>query len=356
VLGTGPANGTLQLNANGNFTYTPAAGFSGSDSFTYRANDGKTNSNLASVELLVFEVEPENTAPVAVNDSYATNQGILLQVPAPGVLGNDTDADNDPLTAVLGTGPANGTLQLNANGSFTYTPATGFSGSDSFTYRAHDGTTTSNLATVSITVNAVAPPNTAPSVTITSPANGASFPVGQSVSFTGTANDVEDGNLTSAMSWTSSRDGVIGTGGAFSTSVLSIGSHQITAAVTDSGGLSGQATINLTVTDSSPNAFVTTPSGSNGYSTWGGRNNSAHLRVLVTVSNASGAPVVGASVTANLLGPASATATAVTNSLGQVEIKLTGAPAGTYTTEVTAVTGAGIRWDNVTPQNSFLKP
>ena len=72
----------------------------------------------------------------------------MLTVAAPGVLGNDADPDGDPLTAVLVTGPSHGTLTLNANGSFTYTPAADFTGSDSFSYRASDGTLTSNLATV----------------------------------------------------------------------------------------------------------------------------------------------------------------------------------------------------------------
>ena len=77
-----------------------------------------------------------------------------LTVAAPGVLGNDTDPDGDPLTAALVTGPSHGTLTLNGNGSFTYTPAGNFTGSDSFTYRASDGTLTSNPATVTITVTA----------------------------------------------------------------------------------------------------------------------------------------------------------------------------------------------------------
>jgi len=93
-----------------------------------------------------------NTPPVANNDAYATSQATPLIVSAPGVLANDTDAEGDPLTAVLGTGPANGTLTLNSNGSFTYTPNAAFTGTDTFTYRANDGTANSNVATVTITV------------------------------------------------------------------------------------------------------------------------------------------------------------------------------------------------------------
>lgn len=89
---------------------------------------------------------------MATNDSYSTNEDTALTVPAPGVLGNDTDADSNPLTAVLVSGPAHGTLTLNPDGSFTYTPSANFSGADSFTYKANDGQADSNVATVSLTV------------------------------------------------------------------------------------------------------------------------------------------------------------------------------------------------------------
>jgi CSLREA domain-containing protein len=93
-----------------------------------------------------------STPPVAVNDVYETEEEETLVVAAPGVLGNDDDADDDPLTAILVSGPAHGTLTLNSDGSFTYTPNDDFSGMDSFTYKANDGFTNSNVATVTITV------------------------------------------------------------------------------------------------------------------------------------------------------------------------------------------------------------
>jgi VCBS repeat-containing protein len=97
-----------------------------------------------------------NTPPVANPDSYSTPVNTALNVGAPGVLGNDTDTNGDSLTAVKVTDPAHGTVTLNANGSFTYTPTAGYSGPDSFTYKANDGTADGNTATVSITVNAAA--------------------------------------------------------------------------------------------------------------------------------------------------------------------------------------------------------
>jgi VCBS repeat-containing protein len=94
-------------------------------------------------------------APVAVDDGYSIDEDNTLDVAAPGVLDNDTDADGDPLTAELVSGPSKGTLALNADGSFTYTPNANFNGEDSFTYVANDGLEDSNTATVTITINSV---------------------------------------------------------------------------------------------------------------------------------------------------------------------------------------------------------
>ena len=148
VLDTTTSNGTLTFNADGSFDYTPDAGFEGDDTFTYHATDGMDDSNTVTVTISVL-----NTAPMAVSDSYSTTEGITLTVVAPGVLMNDSDDDGDGLTAVLDTTTNNGTLTLNADGSFVYAPDVGFSGTDSFTYHADDGTDASNVVTVTITVS-----------------------------------------------------------------------------------------------------------------------------------------------------------------------------------------------------------
>src|SRR5205807_991537 len=101
VLVSGPANGSLTLNANGSFTYTPNANFNGTDSFTYKANDGALDSNVATITLTVT---PVNDAPVATAEGYATSEDTPLIVAAAGVLANDSDIDGDPLTAVLVSG------------------------------------------------------------------------------------------------------------------------------------------------------------------------------------------------------------------------------------------------------------
>jgi VCBS repeat-containing protein len=110
------------------------------------------NGTSHEVSVLLNTPLPVNNPPTAGADAYTTAQDTPLDVAAPGVLGNDSDPEGDTLTATVDTGPAHGTLALNADGSFTYTPAAGYSGQDSFTYKAGDGAGSSEPATVTITV------------------------------------------------------------------------------------------------------------------------------------------------------------------------------------------------------------
>ena len=152
VLVSNPAHGTLALSANGSFRYTPNVNWNGTDRFTYRANDGTADSNVATVTITVI---PVNDPPVAVNDNYSTNENTALTVPTPGVLINDTDVEGDTLTSVLASNPAHGKLALNRNGSFTYTPNVNWNDGDSFTYKANDGAIESPPATVNITITPI---------------------------------------------------------------------------------------------------------------------------------------------------------------------------------------------------------
>jgi len=154
ILISTTSHGALTLNTHGSFVYTPTANYNGADSFTYRANDSIADSDVATVSITV---NPVNDAPVAVDDEYLVVKNEVLSVNVPGVLSNDSDVEHSPLTAILVSGPAHGTLTLNANGSFTYTPDTDYVGSDSFTYQANDGTTSGNIATVTISILAEAP-------------------------------------------------------------------------------------------------------------------------------------------------------------------------------------------------------
>ncbi len=150
ALATGPSHGALTLSPSGAFVFVPAAGFSGTDSFTYTASDGRAASAPAAVTLTIA---PAAHTPSGVADSYAATEDTLLTVAAPGLLANDSDPDGRPLTAKLVTGPLHGTLTSFAKtGAFKYKPALNFNGVDSFVYRAHAGTTDSADTIVTITV------------------------------------------------------------------------------------------------------------------------------------------------------------------------------------------------------------
>jgi streptogramin lyase len=142
------------------FTETVTAGWALSDlacdSGNWSVNDSSVTVNLSAGEAILCTftngIEVTNQLPTVLNDVYSTNEGTQLDVTVPGVLGNDSDADGDGLTAVLVDDTSNGILTLNADGSFSYLPNPGFTGDDSFTYVANDGMGDSELATVTITV------------------------------------------------------------------------------------------------------------------------------------------------------------------------------------------------------------
>ena len=153
-LVSSPKNGTLTLNANGTFSYTPNAHFSGTDYFSYYGmpGPGGTQSNVASVALNVSFV---NEAPVAQDDGVFRNGvGMTIRVAKPGVLGNDVDNDGDVLTA----GPAQSvspglSVTMNGDGSFTATAAN--PGTYTFQYLAKDAALQSAPATVTLQFGAV---------------------------------------------------------------------------------------------------------------------------------------------------------------------------------------------------------
>ena len=139
----------------GKFTWTPVESQIGEHQFHVCVTDGQLNTcTLVKVTVKQGHV---NTPPVAVADTYAVDQDQVLTIAAPGVLANDTDADNDTLTAILVSTTSNGTLTFNVDGSFVYTPRAEYFGTDTFTYKANDGKADSNVVTVTITVRKVEP-------------------------------------------------------------------------------------------------------------------------------------------------------------------------------------------------------
>ncbi|HEY5604275.1 MAG TPA: Ig-like domain-containing protein [Gammaproteobacteria bacterium] len=155
VLDTTTTSGSLTFNGNGSFSYTPNAGFSGSDSFTYHANDGAANS--AGVTVAITVVPAVNQAPAAVND-YATvrrNTRNSSNTVTVNVIANDTDSDGsiNAASVVITTQPRKGGVVNNGDGTVTYRPAAGKTGSDAFGYRVMDNQgALSNVGTVRINI------------------------------------------------------------------------------------------------------------------------------------------------------------------------------------------------------------
>jgi hypothetical protein len=247
VLVSGPSNGTLTLNSDGSFDYTPNADFQGTDSFQYEANDGAENSSPATVKITV-----SNEAPIANGGRYAVLENTTLNAPAGSLQINDYDPDGDAITSSLVSGPGDGTVVVNANGSFVYTPNTGFVGSDSFTYEERDGSLTSSPATVNLTVKSS---DTAPV------ANNDSFTLAHdtplSASVQGDATDSDgDPLLFEEVSGPSDGTLTLNPDGSFSYTPNAgyYGADSFQYEAYDGTTLSNVATVSLTITNDAPTA------------------------------------------------------------------------------------------------------
>ncbi len=154
VTGATAPNGTVTIDpVTGALTYTPNAAFNGSDTISYTVSDGNGGASAGTVTVVVT-VTPIH-APVAADDTATLTEDTPFSSTV-SLIANDTDADGDPLTAVAGTFATaqGGSVAINADGSYSYTPAANFSGTDSFTYTVTDGTLT-DTGTVTLTVAAI---------------------------------------------------------------------------------------------------------------------------------------------------------------------------------------------------------
>ncbi len=146
ISNTNPANGSLVMNANGNFTYTPTANFNGADTFQYTIKDIDGDQSTATVTITV---NPINDLPIANNDTYTTPEDTQLNA---NVITNDQNLFDLPITISLVTNVSHGSLTLNANGTFTYMPNSEYFGPDNFTYKLTDGNGDAVTANANITV------------------------------------------------------------------------------------------------------------------------------------------------------------------------------------------------------------
>ncbi|MDA0739643.1 MAG: Ig-like domain-containing protein, partial [Nitrospirae bacterium] len=237
-----PQHGTANIVGN-EVRYQPNQGYEGIDQFLYSISDG-SDTATAFITVEVGNLNA-NSAPVANSDTYNGTQDTVLNQPAPGVLTNDSDPNGDPITAVLDTNASNGTVVFNADGSFTYTPTAGFSGTDSFTYHTHDGVLDSSIVTVTLILNGapVSADDTATTVQ------------NVAVSIAVLANDTDDHGLNAASvvvqsgpsNGTANVD--IGTGTIIYTPTTGfLGTDSLTYSVQDLAGLvSNVATVTVTV-------------------------------------------------------------------------------------------------------------
>ena len=233
---TEPAHGTATLAGNA-VTYTPNADFSGTDQFTYRAQDASATSSPATVTITVTFV---NNAPNAVDDTATTSQGHAITI---AVLANDTDVEGDALSVTSLTQPANGTAAVAGN-AVTYTPNASFSGTDQFTYRARDATANSAPATVTVTVT----PNIAPTAVIAGGSRtipDSDRTAGEDVHLDGSGSTDPDGTIASYR-WFDGQQTLIGSAPTIDVR-LPDGNNVIRLAVTDNNGGTGSATVTITV-------------------------------------------------------------------------------------------------------------
>ncbi|MEH6576268.1 MAG: Ig-like domain-containing protein [Amphritea sp.] len=194
-------NGTAVIN-NGSVTFTPTAGFSGTEVFSYSISDGNGGSASASVSVTVNAVA-SNSAPVAGNDSATTDAGVAVTI---AVLNNDSDPDGDNLTVTSVSG-VNGTAVINNDGTITFTPASGFSGNETFSYVVSDGNGGSASANVTVTVNATPVDTNSAPIAVN---DSATLPSVTAINITVLANDSDpEGDTLKVMSVTKAAKGTV---------------------------------------------------------------------------------------------------------------------------------------------------
>ena len=232
---TQPASGTVEQAAGQQLRYTPAAGFRGTDTFTYTITDGQ----LTDEATVTVTVTDENSPPVAEDDAAATDEDTPVTV---AVLDNDSDPDGDALTVAGASGAASGTVTTDGT-TVTYTPEADFNGTDTFTYTVSDGNGGDATATVTVTV---APVNDAPIARDDAATTPEATPV--TVAVLANDSDVDGDALTVAAAGPAARGTVTtdGTTVTFTPEAGTTGAVSFPYTVTD-GELTATATVTVTV-------------------------------------------------------------------------------------------------------------
>ncbi len=294
IVVTSPTHGTLTGTAP-NLTYTPTANYNGPDSFTFKANDGTNDSNIATVSITVTAI---NDPPTANAQSVTTNEDTAKAITLTG-----SDPDGDTLTFRVVTGPTHGAL-TGTTPNLTYTPATNYNGADSFTFKANDGTVDSNIATISITVTAV---NDAPTANAQSVATNENTPL--AITLTGTDTETPTTSLTFTITAPPNHGSLTGTAPnvTYTPATNYFGPDTFAFTVTDTGDgaspplTSAEAMISITV-NGTPEIAVEQPAGVDlidGASTvdFGNVARAANNSHTFTIRNLGGADLTGLAIT-----------------------------------------------------------
>ncbi|MCV0430690.1 tandem-95 repeat protein [Nitrosopumilus sp.] len=224
----------------GSLSYAPVANANGEAEITVTVSDG-IDSTEKSFTVIVI---PVNDIPEAQDDTDSVDEGGTTTT---NIVSNDSDADDglDLSSITITSGPTNGALVDNGDGTIDYTHDGSETTSDTYTYTIDDNSgETSNEATVDITVISE---NDTPVATIISPLDNDVFILGEQIDFVGTATDSEDGDISSSLEWFNGYAGLLGTGPSLSLSNLPEGVHEITLQIVDSVGLVDQDIITITV-------------------------------------------------------------------------------------------------------------
>jgi VCBS repeat-containing protein len=257
IVVTNGSKGSVALASDGSFTYTPNANANGTDTFTYRASDPTIESAVTTVTI---NITPVNDAPLGNVDVYNGTEDTPMTIAAPGVLANDTDPDGDALTAVLVSPPAQGTLSLDPNGGFTFTPAPNANIVASFSYRATDGTAHSSTQTVIVNLASVNDPPVAVNDSYDVPFGGSLTVAAPAL--LGNDTDVDGNTLTAALASPPSQGTVvIASDGGFTYTANpgATGTDTFTYRAFDTVVFSAPATVTITFTASGNRPPVAVP-------------------------------------------------------------------------------------------------
>ncbi|MEO2109616.1 MAG: Ig-like domain-containing protein, partial [Leeuwenhoekiella sp.] len=245
---TQPTNGTLVFNPDGTYTYTPNDGFIGEDTFSYEVCDGGSPQACDNADVIIQVLPigtPDNAAPVANDDTAITETGTPVEG---NVLVNDFDPDGDTITVTGNTQPTNGSVTVNPDGTFTYTPEPGFVGEDSFEYTVCDDADPSLCATGTVTIEVIADTDN------TTVANDDAFfgYIGEEITGNVLTNDSDpEGDAISVISNTQPANGSVSVDADGSVSYIPSvgfsGADQFTYTIEDANGAQDTATVYISV-------------------------------------------------------------------------------------------------------------